>query len=698
MPVILANLVIWVLAPVFFLLAAYGAVRSFSGVPHWDSWDGYLAFYFKVLAGDWKAWWAQHNEHRIVLSRLLFWADIAWLEGGMAMLISVNYVLMLGVFLTWRAIVRERAGAAQASSLRVRLLLAFMFICLFSWMQWENFVWEFQSQFILAQWLPLVALWFLYRSAKRAATASRWFTAACAIGVLCVGTMVNGVMALPLMAGYALWLRMGWRKVLLLAALAGSCMIAYWHDTQPVGSHGDVVRGGGSSASMLIQYVLLYLGAPFKHAFGKSVLTGQLAGAVLVVLAVRKAWQFVRAPQQHALEWSLLFYVAYIGGTALATGLGRALFGLEQAASSRYATPALMAWMAILVLHQPWLLSELRQRRWRVAVPLTVLLLALTPVQWKARKDMDDATLERRAGALSMALGVHDIQQIRTVFYDPLRGVELARQAADAHRSIYRTPAFAQVKSMGQAASTLPTTACQAVIFQRSAVPDDAGYYRVEGAMAKPDGADEPVAARIVAADGSVAGYAVMGKRSKWYRDAFGLGGDARFFLGYVMASHMAKPWTLDVLGTGCVAHVASTGMRVDTAKKLDASAITVMQDQILTNQGWDGSDFEQSHAAGLRVLGTYIHGDQDTGSVRLALRRGDRLLYRTGPTVARQRFLIDGNRFGAGFLPKTERWSVLVLDDPKLPERFEVTLSDEGSKWGEWMAIAVKDKSAGTD
>ncbi|MGD4365427.1 hypothetical protein QT713_22860, partial [Xanthomonas citri pv. citri] len=43
---------------------------TFSPVPFWDMWDGGLGFYVRQMT-DVSQWWAQHNEHRIVLSRIL---------------------------------------------------------------------------------------------------------------------------------------------------------------------------------------------------------------------------------------------------------------------------------------------------------------------------------------------------------------------------------------------------------------------------------------------------------------------------------------------------------------------------------------------------------------------------------------------------------------------------------------------------
>lgn len=79
----------------FFGMALYGGWRNYSSVPYWDMWNGYLDFYTKISSGDWSAWWAQHNEHRIVLARVFFWLDIRYFHGQGWFLIVLNYLLLI---------------------------------------------------------------------------------------------------------------------------------------------------------------------------------------------------------------------------------------------------------------------------------------------------------------------------------------------------------------------------------------------------------------------------------------------------------------------------------------------------------------------------------------------------------------------------------------------------------------------------
>src|SRR5262245_64250723 len=81
------------LALSFVGLAIIGAIRVYSPVPLSDMWNGSVDFFRRVNDGDMAAWWAAHNEHRIVLARILFWMDLALFSGTAWLLIVAHYLL-----------------------------------------------------------------------------------------------------------------------------------------------------------------------------------------------------------------------------------------------------------------------------------------------------------------------------------------------------------------------------------------------------------------------------------------------------------------------------------------------------------------------------------------------------------------------------------------------------------------------------
>ena len=132
------------------LLCAVFLWRMSSPWPNGDMWGGQLIFLIRMDQGfDFLAFFDQHNEHRIALTRLLFLLDDRLFGGSNASLFAWNFLLAAGFWaLFLAAIWRETAGQARI------ILAAFAGVLAFSLAQAENFGWAFQSQFFLAYVLP----------------------------------------------------------------------------------------------------------------------------------------------------------------------------------------------------------------------------------------------------------------------------------------------------------------------------------------------------------------------------------------------------------------------------------------------------------------------------------------------------------------------------------------------------------------
>lgn len=116
------------------------------------------------------------------------------------------------------------------------------------------------------------------------------------------------------------------------------------------------------------------------------------------------------------------------------------------------------------------------------------------------------------------------------------------------------------------------------------------------------------------------------------------------------------------------------------------ASVSTIKQN------GWQGTDYFNSNLPNFRVIGSYIHSENDTGLITLHIKRGSSILYRSGPRVAGQFLLVNDGGEGKFYtaLPISTEWSILNFSASELPEDFTVTFIDAGTTWGEWSAIAL--------
>jgi hypothetical protein len=512
--------------------------------------------------------------------------------------------------------------------------------------------------------------------------------------------MASGVIALPLMVAYAVLLRMGWKRVAVLTVLTALCLGAYFIDYRSTPGHGSLTDMLRYRPVKLAQYVLLYLGSPFYYLFNqRSLPVGQLFGLAFVVLAVVQAVRSLRAPQQHALPLALLAFILYIGGTALGTGAGRLLFGLHQATASRYTTPALMAWMALLVLYAPLLLRELGQWRHRIVWPLLALVLGLASLQAKAGRSQASLLFERDVAAVALELGIRDHDQLLQVVFSPELGVLVAERATAVDIGMFHQPWLRGLReTITQAAGPLPTGTCPGALVELESLPDDRGWQRVTGWIAPPGGGNDDMRSlRLVGADGRVAGHALAGPRMKDPLPArAGLAG-TRAFKGYVRAPAAHQSLLAVSADASCVLRLPAVPAPPFefVPYKSALAAVNVTLEQITDSAGWPGADFQRSSSPGYRTLGSFVRGDADTGAITLQLKRGDGLFYRSGPQTRRQRYRIDdGTRF-AGSMPRAERWVAIVFDNPALPDTFTLVLSDEGNGWGEWSAISVREHAA---
>ncbi|TGR49973.1 hypothetical protein EN794_020785 [Mesorhizobium sp. M00.F.Ca.ET.151.01.1.1] len=688
----LAILALAAMALVYVALALIGAVRSYTPVPLTDMWDGTVDFYRRTTEGDLGIWIAGHNEHRIVLARMLFWLDMSLFGGTAWFLIAVNYLLMAMAAAVCACLLKAAIPSKEHLNFRIGTTL-FLFAWLFSWCQEGNLTWGFQSQFILAQLLPLAALLAMYHAGNESTSSRKWFVAAVALGIASLGTMANGVLALPVLAFYALATRQGWRRVAVLSALALSLGAAY--------QYGLTASSGPSKLELLrnnpsefLRFLLLYLGSPFYYItrdltpHAREVAAAM--GAVLIAGSIIATLCELRQVRPRRIEWALVMFLVYIGGTAAGTTLGRASSGEIQALASRYTTPAIMGW-AVLVI---WLASTLasRGRRWQLGALLVMIgTLALGSLEQRhAAADQNDKHFEQSLAAVAMGMQVADEDQISTIYPFLQNAISLARSASDAHLSIFRTAPWNVAPSIiGTAAPPLPAASCQGTIDETGQASQDTRYLRIRGWLHGPVPGAEGSGLRVLA-NNQVVGYGLIGKSRPDVAAQFGTDAVHSGFVAYVLREQASQPLTL--LGAGCkLATLAPPLVFVESGEPPMQGEALVQRSAVLPDNAWLGKDFHQSTFPDLQVMASLVRGDTDTGEVKFTAGRGAYFFYRSGPTAGRQRILIDDGKSGSAILPLAEsNWVRLTLDAPSLPETFTVTLSDEGDAWGEWSAIAV--------
>jgi hypothetical protein len=687
------RIVIVLLAASIVAAAIIGAMRYYSPVPLGDMWNGYLDFFMEVQNGNHAAWWTQHNEHRIVLARLLFWMDLSFFNGRGVSLIVANY-LIVGASASVLCFGIRRALRGTVDPSLATAMQALVWGGAFFWSQQENLTWGFQSQFFLAQLLPLAGLSALARVKAAPEARTPGIAISCALGVAACGTMANGVLALPLMVAYALVVGIRRRDVLILATVTVTTVLIYLYGYASGAGHAPLLQTLRADPLGIAGFVLTYLGNPVAYISalrGTGNIAPMVVGATMLTAALVVAVRGWKSRAEQPLTYAMLTFIAYVAATALGTALGRLTGTLDQALISRYTTPPIMAWCALLVA----VLPDIANRRIfrRVALVMApVALLALLPTQATALSRHSDLRFQKELGALALALDVRDERAIAPIFPFTDWAMTIAKKARERHLSVFGFLPLADARaSMGSVPARQTATDCSGSVVAIEAVADGQEFSRIRGRIQRraTDSVSERI--EIVGADGRIVGLALDGApKITSSRPASGQDRlQASDFAGYALTSAIDAPMSL-VTADGCAVSVA-TPLRIFslvTQTPAPGPAL-VPASAVTTDSTYTGSDADRSQFAGIRVLGSFVHMDEDTGSVSFTVHRGEHIFYRSGPTGGRQRLLL-GTGPTVIPLPVLREWTRLSFDDPRLPDAVVITVRDDGDGWGEWSAIAV--------
>jgi hypothetical protein len=386
-------------------LAVIGILRSYSPIPEGDAWGGCLKFYADLLDGKYSAWFAQYEGARPILPRVLIWLDIRYFGGRFVFLIAANLIILSGII----AILITYLRRLKSEKSTQFVISAVICITAVSWLQFANLVGGFSgANWFMAMLLPLVAFYSLARAQEQ----QLFFWLALLAGFASVWTLANGILVLPLLAMLALCMVLKPARIATLA-IAGVATIALYFDfasneqSSVLGAYWSTLIGDPVGAA---QYVLGFLGNPFFYvvsypvaflqyvfvvaaagqaprptfggdlvsdypiAFSIGRYTAQAAGVALIMATIIVARRWF-ASGREATRGALLTFLLFIIITAAASAAGRLNYGIRYNLSEQYTTPALLAWIALIVLGAPSFNSR------RALGIFTCVLILLLPSQ-----------------------------------------------------------------------------------------------------------------------------------------------------------------------------------------------------------------------------------------------------------------------------------------------------------------------------
>lgn len=698
---------IWLISGLIFLFVVVGTsiaggVLAYSPIPFWDMWDGELNFYLRVTDGEWTAWFGQHNDHRILLSRILFWLDLTFFGGKSWFLICINYLLVAtNAFIFYRIL----CNIFSEKESKILKLCTWFFITawLFQWMQYQNLIWAFQSQFFLVQTFSLASFYVLSRVVNPFEKDSgRYFFSACVLGFTSAWTMANGIVVLPLMFFFLLFCRQSLVRLSAIAILFILTCSLYFLGYQVPDQHSSALVVFLDDPVGIVKYASLYLGGPFYYLSGGRDFGRLLAyvfGFSLIPFILYFPYSFIRDRERKYSQLSLYLYIVFVVTTAFITAGGRLKFGVDQALESRYTTPALMAWAALLVLGISRLkiinISGVKSKV--ISLVIGAIACVMIVAQLQALKPRYEMLHERNLAALALAMEVHDQKRVSRVYPSLDKALEISQKAYTKNVSIFSSSPYTEFRERSTKV-TIPKVGlpeCAGFLDAVESVEGDPQNMFIKGWIFNQNYETYPNYLRFLNPGGKIVGYAITGSYRPDVAGQFGEKALLSGFDGYISSKAADSMLIAQAGNLSCEIRlmIPKTIFRSYKLPVSSLEGLVGVKSVINTNQ-WLGKDFYGSAAPRVRIYGSYITGDADMGSISIMVKRNQKIFYRSGPTAGRQLLEINGDNSSLIKMPALLDWTLLEFSGlPEKKEEIQLRFIDEGNSWGEWSAIGLREE-----
>jgi hypothetical protein len=425
---------------------------SHSALPLSDAWD-YWRWYPRFQKNFWELF-AQHNEHRIVLPRILFLID-QFIFG------ATDTFLLVAIFLTqcghavllWRVTLRSGRWTRPGTF----FLLGVVLTLLLSAQQYTNLITGFQVQFIAVFFLATLSLLALERAQNyftlgRPTDFRLWFAVSILAAIGATGCMANGLFVWVLLLVFGLWWRIQWRYTLIIWLLGTLTWVLYFWHYQTPSAHSSPTDAWLHAPNVLA-FATAYLGSPVDDSvlsassiYGTSnasrAMWASLVGLIGLMTALRCAIMWIQDRSRFAAARGVLVgQVLFVVISAFATASGRLTFPLIDALQWRYMTPALIFWACLLFLLWSYRkhVRPLSEARW---MGLVVCALAILVAVHQPSKFRYAVGYRAHMGAAesAVAAGIQDDELLKDIYHTPALIWEPADYFRAHAKSIFGEP------------------------------------------------------------------------------------------------------------------------------------------------------------------------------------------------------------------------------------------------------------------
>lgn len=537
---IVGAVILVVLAVSRLAMTLVGVAKTWTALPFWDMWDSYITWYLNLEPGNIAQWWSQHNEHRILLAKIFFYADLKFDHGSGYLLLYANIVafvvLLVLLVLALYIVLKDRSQASQNKAIFFYFASAVIIVAS-SWMQNSNLLWGFQIQFWLVYIFPL-AMFLLFgqfhscpRSPGKQIVLKILFFL-CLIGAVC--SMSNGLIAawLAVVLCFMLPTSIKFRSLTITVATLLSFLYSIGYTTPA--SHVSPISTLIQHPLAVCEYFLAYLGGPMHFTTGLSTIAVAAGFGCLILFAVLTVSTF-RQRITYQNEFVLVFFGWFVVTSAFITAAGRASFGTEQAFASRYQTPVLALWAVLIILSSPYLVKFCQKLPISSALVIGISSLLLLPQQIIGAKGDNALRSSRELATIALATDTLDTDVLGTIYYDMPRLMELSNQVKQSGLTILATDQYANLKSdVGLKISSLTPVNCDGWFDSKNAIPNSQTL-RVSGWVVGPNLTSYGFSTlRFVDEQNRIVGYLIRGTERIDLINAYGAEWGESGFTGYI--------------------------------------------------------------------------------------------------------------------------------------------------------------------
>jgi hypothetical protein len=362
-------------------------------MPWHDQWGFVYGDYLRFLDGRYSLsrWFYQTNEHRLLTTRVVLFADALFFEMRGYFPVAVMYAALAAIAAMLTRLARPRDPYEQAALFFVMLGTAW------SIAQFRDLSWAYEVGFPLVHLFALASLYgFALAVTSEHWTRLLWLALALIGSYLCLWSLGSGLFLIIPLIALCLWLRAA--NFVTLAFFVGQAILVldFLSDFRFDGRHP-----GYRGFERTLELVLRFIGWPFRNPSYDHEIIGAIGLGLFVLLAVAATSRAIFRRQ----DLSLAVLVAFMLFPLIEASL--LAYTRPRGASSRHGTMMIMFLAASIAATWRWLsLTAIPHLRYTALVMAMFVLIgsnrATYENMWRHHaKLLDIAIGEARAGRIS---------------------------------------------------------------------------------------------------------------------------------------------------------------------------------------------------------------------------------------------------------------------------------------------------------